>query len=70
MTFAQELRNKLAETGFEYTPEQVQAGLDEACERIRSGPDGLCIKCGQSHREDGESLDFRFGLCDECAFTD
>ena len=64
----QRLREILAETGCEVTPDQLEDSLQEALERIRPGPDGSCVECHQTHREDGSPLDFRFGLCDECAF--
>ena len=56
-------RTHLAEHGIEVTPDQLADAVIEADERIRPGPDGCCVACGQ--RED---RDFRFGLCDQCAF--
>ena len=64
------LRERFAEVGIELTPDQVEETLHEADERIRPGPDGKCVRCRRSHRRDGTSLDFRFGLCDECSFSD
>ena len=61
-----ELRNSLAEAGVETTPDQLEAGLEEAIERIHPGPDGTCVKCHRSKREDGSLLDFRYGWCDDC----
>lgn len=67
-----ELRERIAEAGFEITPDELADSLEEANERIRPGPDGCCVKCGNTHRtrgpHNGEPLDFRFGLCDECVF--
>ena len=62
-----EFRERLAVIGVEVTPTQLEDCVDEAAERIVSGPFGICMKCKHSHREDGSRLDFRFGLCDECA---
>jgi len=59
------LRERIAEAGVELTPAELVEGLEEAAERIRPGPDGCCIKCGH---DDSDGRDFRFGLCDVCAF--
>ncbi len=68
------LRERLAEEGFEVTPNQLGDAIDEALVRVRPGPNGRCIKCDNSHRTRGPGkgtpLDFRFGLCDECAFPE
>ena len=68
------LRERLAEMGVEVTPDQLEDSIDEALQRVRPGPDGKCVKCGNTHRTRGPGkgtpLDFRFGLCDECAFPD
>ena len=61
------LREILAEQGCELTPDQLTDSLDEAFERIRPGPDGCCVKCGH---DGSDGRDFRFGLCDVCAFPD
>lgn len=63
-------REALAEAGFEVTPDQLAGGVIEADKTIRPGPDGRCVNCGNRHRKDDPSisLDFRCGLCDECAF--
>lgn len=60
------LRNKLAEAGIEVTPDHLEASIDEADERIQSGPDGTCLKCRRREREDGSPLDFRYGWCSDC----
>lgn len=68
------LRERLAEAGFEVTPSQLEDAIDDALIRVRPGLDGTCIKCHHSHRTRGPGkgtpLDFRFGLCDECAFSE
>ncbi len=58
-------------TKIEVTPDEFAASIDEALDRVRPGPDGLCVKCRKGSddlREDGARRDFRYGLCDECAF--
>jgi len=69
-----QLRKRLAEVGVEVTPDQLADSIDEALVRVRPGPDGACVKCHNTHRTRGPGkgtpLDFRFGLCDECAFPD
>ena len=69
----QELRQWLASQGYEFTPQEVSDSLAKARERIRPGPDGKCVQCHggvDDLRSDGHPRDFRFGLCDECAFPE
>lgn len=61
------MRQAIAEAGVETTPQELADAVDEARERVRPGPDGVCVKCG---REPGYGVDFRYGLCDFCAFPD
>lgn len=64
------LRNGLAKGGIELTPDQLEDGICEADERIQPGPFGVCVVCHRSERNDGSGLDFRYGMCYECAFPD
>ena len=61
------LRQAIGAAGTELTPNQLADGLDagfaEARERVRPGIDGCCKTCHKS-----EGRDFRFGICDVCAF--
>ena len=59
------LRNAIAEAGVELTPQELADGLAEAAERIQPGPDGTCRIC---HHDGSDGRDFRFGICDVCAF--
>ena len=59
------LRQAIGAAGYELTPLELAEGLAEAHSRIRPGPDGCCIIC----KHDGsDGRDFRFGVCDVCAF--
>lgn len=65
------LRQRLADVGVEVTPDQLCDAVIEAADRVAPGPDGKCVQCRKGYDEpcaDGRSRDFRFGLCDECAF--
>ena len=59
----EQLRQQIGAAGVELTPDQLAEGLEEAEQRIRAGPDGCCVICGAS-----EDRDFRYGVCDKCAF--
>ena len=61
----EELRQAIGAAGYELTPNQLIEGLDEAAERIRPGADGCCDSCGN---DGSDGRDFRFGVCENCAF--
>lgn len=54
-----QLRELIAEGGFEVTPDELELGLMEAHERISGG---VCKRCG----EGDEDTELRFGVCFEC----
>lgn len=51
------LRNAIAKAG-------LAQGIAEALERVQPGPDGKCVVCHES----GGGRDYRYGVCDSCAF--
>lgn len=53
------LRELIAEGGFEVTPNELDAALVEAHERISGG---VCKRCG----EGDENTELRFGVCFKC----
>lgn len=54
-----ELRNALAESGFEITPDELDDALNEAHERIGGG---VCRFCN----EGDEDTELRYGMCFKC----
>ena len=59
------IQQSCAEQGVELTPDEIAEGLAEAHQRIRPGPDGCCVRCGH---DGSDGRDFRYGVCDVCAF--
>ncbi len=59
------IQQSCAEQGIELTPNEITEGLAEAHQRIRPGPDGCCVRCGH---DGSDGRDFRYGLCEICAF--
>ena len=54
-----QLRNAIAEAGFEVTPAELDEALMEAHERISGGP---CRFCGKGD----DNTELRFGMCFDC----